>query len=270
MFTSQASSAGRSTKTEVGVFLSRNGGEAHRFETAAGYPERAQIPSDMQPWEISFPGYAPRFYDATRVLAQDPTCNPSGQAHPAQVSAEQFKELYRTGEISSWLGEYKLDSETGRPLNPVGRTGIAGRGALYKWGPNKAADAIVTRIGPQSGKLELLLILRGSGEWALPGGFLDVGESSREAAARELREETKLALDFSKARCTFSGLLIDPRMTDNAWIESEAYHLHLEVASQEVYGADDAEDARWHVVTPDLVSQLYASHPEMVRLALKM
>ena len=29
--------------------------------------------------------------------------------------------------------------------NPVGRTGLKGRGTLGKWGPNHAADPIVTR-----------------------------------------------------------------------------------------------------------------------------
>jgi ADP-ribose pyrophosphatase len=224
----------------------------------------------MRKWETSFSGYAPPDYDSTRVIAQDSTCNPSGQAHPAKLSVEQFRQWYQSGKLSSWLGDYNLNSETGRPLNPLGRTGLEGRGALYKWGPNKAADAIVTRNGPETDKLEILLILRASGVWALPGGFLEPGEASRDAAARELREETRLKLDFSGATRTFSGLVIDPRMTDNAWIESEAYLLHLTEASALVMGSDDAQDARWHVVTPELVEGLYASHPEMVRLALKI
>lgn len=34
-----------------------------------------------------------------------------------------------------------------------------------------------------------------AGSWCLPGGFLDVGEGSDEAAAREADEETKLTID---------------------------------------------------------------------------
>ena len=44
----------------------------------------------------------------------------------------------------SYEGDYQLDSN-GRPLNPRGRTGLVGRGLLGRWGPNHAADPIVTR-----------------------------------------------------------------------------------------------------------------------------
>lgn len=43
----------------------------------------------------------------------------------------------------SYEGSYLV--EDGYPLNPVGRTGLKGRGSLGKWGPNHAADCIVTR-----------------------------------------------------------------------------------------------------------------------------
>ena len=43
----------------------------------------------------------------------------------------------------SYHGDYKIID--GKPQNPVGRTGIIGRGRLGRWGPNHAADAIVTR-----------------------------------------------------------------------------------------------------------------------------
>nr|CAI5854490.1 unnamed protein product [Callosobruchus analis] len=43
----------------------------------------------------------------------------------------------------SHIGIYQVVD--GRPLNPEGRTGLIGRGVLGKWGPNHAADPIVTR-----------------------------------------------------------------------------------------------------------------------------
>lgn len=49
------------------------------------------------------------------------------------------------GDVSrvSYMGQYKI--ENGYPLNPLGRTGIVGRGVLGRWGPNHAADPVVTR-----------------------------------------------------------------------------------------------------------------------------
>ena len=43
----------------------------------------------------------------------------------------------------SHTGSYDLID--GIPINPCGRTGVSGRGQLGKWGPNHAADPIVTR-----------------------------------------------------------------------------------------------------------------------------
>lgn len=46
---------------------------------------------------------------------------------------------------------------------------------------------------------EVLLIRRGkppkAGEWSLPGGAQELGETTREAAAREVKEETGLMVD---------------------------------------------------------------------------
>ena len=98
-------------------------------------------------------------------------------------------------------GEYQI-SEAGRPLNIRGRTGITGRGVLGKWGPNHAADPIVTRWrrneageiikNEESGKnlLEFVSIQRkDSGEWAIPGGMVDPGEKVSVTVKREFMEE---------------------------------------------------------------------------------
>eukprot|EP00966_Prymnesium_polylepis_P233681 5404954-Prymnesium_polylepis.1 len=68
--------------------------------------------------------------------------------------------------------------------NPVGRTGLCGRGMLGKWGPNKAAgercgfdhaspviaDPIVTRYHPDTGQLEMLAVERpDTKQWSIPG-----------------------------------------------------------------------------------------------------
>ncbi len=76
--------------------------------------------------------------------------------------------------------EGPIEMDEGLPLNPMGRTGVQGRGALYRWGPNHCVDPVVTRwlrdidghIMREDGKqvLEFVAIKRAdNGLWAIPG-----------------------------------------------------------------------------------------------------
>jgi ADP-ribose pyrophosphatase YjhB (NUDIX family) len=47
--------------------------------------------------------------------------------------------------------------------------------------------------------------------WALPGGFVDYGESLEEAAVREAKEETDLDVNLSEQFHTYSNPKRDPR-----------------------------------------------------------
>lgn len=47
--------------------------------------------------------------------------------------------------------------------------------------------------------------------WALPGGFVDVGESLATAAVREAREETSLAVTLGEQFFAYSDPARDPR-----------------------------------------------------------
>jgi ADP-ribose pyrophosphatase len=68
-----------------------------------------------------------------------------------------------------------VEAVSGRPFNLVGRTGLSGRGVLGRWGPNFAANPIVSRF--HEGRLQFVAITRGdTGELAIPGGMVDVGE----------------------------------------------------------------------------------------------
>lgn len=101
--------------------------------------------------------------------------------------------------------------------------------------PEVAAGAVCVRDG------RLLLVLRGrgagAGQWSLPGGRVDFGESTADAAVRELREETGI-------RGRVHGLCgIAERIFDEHHYVILDYW--VEVEPGEAAAADDAADVVW-------------------------
>ncbi|MCL2796728.1 MAG: NUDIX hydrolase [Firmicutes bacterium] len=106
----------------------------------------------------------------------------------------------------------------------------------------KTADVIL--FCKAGGRVEVLLIRRGNfpdiGDWAFPGGFIDVGESPESAAARELYEETGLSGVALQPLCVVATPGRDPRGD----FTTHCFTAVLD-ASAPVFGGDDARDARW-------------------------
>ena len=75
-------------------------------------------------------------------------------------------------------------------------------GRVVYYDPKVAAVTIVAREG------KVLLVRRanqpGYGLWSVPGGYVDRGEVVEEAAAREVREETGLAVEIDRLIGVFS------------------------------------------------------------------
>jgi ADP-ribose pyrophosphatase len=242
-------------------------GECARTESPPGY-SRAPVPADKVSWETQFEAYAPHAYTALVVLENDHTLKAGGWADELDPRKAFARRTPR-----SLTGRPIRFDELGRPLNPAGRTGTAGRGLLGKWGPNLAADPIVTRLNPLSGELEMLAILRKDRrQWAIPGGMVDEGEDVSTTLAREFSEEAGVVLDMTDARLVYAGYVDDPRNTDHAWIETTVKHKHLDPETArrvEPTAGDDAAAVRWLPLTEEHVSHLYASHGEFVRRVLQ-
>jgi hypothetical protein len=162
---------------------------AARSQDNPQYPVRQAVPDALVSWDVSSPGYSPETWTHSDVLANNRELSTGHKwADPPDISRAGL-----SGRIS-YAGDGKpkpltLDA-AGLPRNPAGRTGIDGRGLLGKWGPNHAADPIVTRDDPTSGRLQVVVIRRkDTSTWALPGGMVDGGEAVSRAVRREFKKE---------------------------------------------------------------------------------
>jgi ADP-ribose pyrophosphatase YjhB (NUDIX family) len=72
---------------------------------------------------------------------------------------------------------------------------------------------IIIRVEREDGKKGIVLIFRKNEPkaWALPGGFVDYGETLEQAALREAREETGLRVESLEQFHTYSDPRRDPR-----------------------------------------------------------
>lgn len=112
----------------------------------------------------------------------------------------------------------------------------------------------------------LLLIKRGwnpyKGSWALPGGYVDMGETSRDAAVRELAEETGICA--LPAELTRVDIFDEPNRDPRGRVVSVAYLLYV-IPGTEATAGDDAADARWWPV--DALPPLAFDHVDIIAAA---
>ncbi|KAK9977562.1 hypothetical protein ABG768_019369 [Culter alburnus] len=255
---------------------------------------RFPVPDDKVDWETDWPQYKPVHYTAPTVLKKPVWADPEiGTFSP------QFNSLDGSVDRRSHEGPYRI--QNGNPLNPHGRTGLQGRGLLGRWGPNHAADPIVTRwkrdssgqrvhhTNSQLPILQFVSIKRlDCGEWAIPGGMVDPGERISQTLQREFSEEALNSLQASPSdreniqkRITelfnseglqvYKGYVDDPRNTDNAWMETVAVNFHDEsgnsVSELPLQAGDDAGQVSWIDIDSSLA--LYANHLHFLETVAK-
>ena len=110
---------------------------------------------------------------------------------------------------------------------------------------------------------KILLVKRGhpphQGEWALPGGFVEYGETSETAAKREVQEETGIVIELSAILGVYSDPDRDPRG------HTVSVVFVGKMVSGQLQGGDDAADAKWHSINDLHEEQLAFDHGMIVQ-----
>lgn len=124
------------------------------------------------------------------------------------------------------------------------------------------ADVVVTTTDGY-----VLLIERGwapfKGQWALPGGYANPGETSRRAGARELAEETGVYALPAELRPI--GVFDEPGRDPRGRYVTVAYHLTV-IPGTTVEAGSDATNAQWWPL--DALPDLAFDHADILAAAL--
>lgn len=132
--------------------------------------------------------------------------------------------------------------------------------------PHPAVTVDIAVFTFVDGRLKVLLIRRAQepfrGMWALPGGFVEIDESLRRAAWRELREETGVHAAFLEQFGAFGHPNRDPRER----VITVAYYALIPAERLHIQAGSDASDAR--LFDMDALPELATDHPKIVARAI--
>ena len=131
--------------------------------------------------------------------------------------------------------------------------------------PHPAVTVDIAVFTARDGNIEVLLIKRGewphTGKWAIPGGFVEIDESLKRAALRELREETGVKAGFLEQLGAFGHPDRDPRER----VITVAYIALVPSDRLEFEAGSDAADAQLFGI--DALPELAFDHNKILRRA---
>lgn len=131
--------------------------------------------------------------------------------------------------------------------------------------PHPAVTTDIVIFTLRDGQLKLLLIKRGGepyqGRWALPGGFVEIGEDLEASARRELEEETGVSGVYLEQLYTFGRPDRDPRER----VITVAYYALIPSDQVRLQAATDAEAVGWFAF--EELPSLAFDHDEIVAMA---
>mgnify|MGYP002713219406 FL=1 len=134
----------------------------------------------------------------------------------------------------------------------------------YKY-PHPAVTTDVAVFALRNQQLQLLLIRRAQepymGQWALPGGFLEIDEDLDSCAKRELKEETGVADLYMEQLYTFGRPDRDPRER----VISVTYYALVPTDKLTLSAGSDAAETAWFPLQE--LPELAFDHEEIILLA---
>jgi len=83
------------------------------------------------------------------------------------------------------------------------------------------------------------------GEWSIPGGLLELGETLRQAAEREALEETGLVVRATELLGVFDRIVADSKDVRRTLYHYVLIDFFCEPISGDLRASGDATDARW-------------------------
>lgn len=126
--------------------------------------------------------------------------------------------------------------------------------------PALTVDVVIVAPGDRG---KVVLVKRANepfaGSWALPGGFVEIGESVESAAVREVEEETGLKVEILRLVGVYSRPDRDPR----------GHNVSIAYLARYVSGslAADTDASKAEIMDPGSVSLAF-DHEEMIGDAL--
>jgi ADP-ribose pyrophosphatase len=232
-----------------------------RGEKPADYPARYRISIDQTSWKMPCDDYSPPYYVHTVVIENDIEKKSDGWAHPEDVKMITNKKDFGV--------DVNFD-DNGRPLNPRGRTGIVGRGALGRWGTNPYLILIITRINQETNELEILLLNDENGNLSLLEKFVKYGKPIKDTYRLMLEKILPKFTNSIPEKPISSGYLYDMRQTDNAWLFANAYSIHISEEINPEITTPGRIDMKWEILSSDFINDLSASRAEIITKYIKI
>ncbi|XP_071041740.1 transient receptor potential cation channel subfamily M member-like 2 isoform X2 [Parasteatoda tepidariorum] len=302
----------------------------HSLSRDSPYPktkvQRFPVPDKYVPWEVMWLHYEPAIYTQPKsefpnslqpYVDDDISCSINEEENDQSnlpnylwnMESVDSSGVYRNRK--SWITDrkgkpltYKLDIY-GLPRNPMGRTGLRGKGALPRWGPNHNIFIVITRWQKRTSKVSEQSILgtpdllefvetwyMNKKDISLPGGF--AGSESRYARIQTLfkedendpetwesstdmirffqryatdSDEVEVNEEHVKCEKNYCGYMDDQLNTDQAWKEVELWHVHYKITTS--LSRMFKPDVKWAVLTEDVFIRLKDGQTTLLQNAVR-